>query len=296
MYWLLLAIPIGLIVSFVVWIILNMIFVAQITDIKVFFSKEITILIPGIAVKELEHGNKPLPATGYNQTDSGAMPSAKTMLLTPDGQLVEGQRVYDDDPNVEVDYLEANGVNLPKIFLKNDIYAVDGDRLGRKLGEFSNPAFKVFRYAGALNEKYFLVVADAETATYVDDVLWQVRHEDFEKTIIESDPYYTFERVPKVFKPGGFDGTLLVIYSGDLSYGFGGDSSRPKFSILRAYTGKHPDGIDLVRLGFKAGTIVDIEWRDGSLILVCDPSRPSSTNKQRLPSRQWQVHLPDTII
>jgi hypothetical protein len=295
MYWLL-AVPGVIVACFIAVVLIKMVFIAEFSDMKVFFSKEITNVSAGVSVKELTHGGEAAPYNPFEPQDSGAMPSTKKMLLTPDGKLVEGKRFLSEDPNIEVESLTTHSTISQIIFQDNDIYAVDGDRLGAKLGEFANPAFRYIGYAGALNEKYFLVHAVAVTEQYNRSTMWQVRYDNLEKTLIETDPYYAFVRVPKVFKPSGFDGTLLAVYSGSVDYGFGGDSSRPKYSVLRAYTSKHPDGIDLLRLGLKAGTLVDVEWSNGELILVCDPNRPSNANKKSLPSRRWQVHLPNNII
>jgi hypothetical protein len=296
MYWLLLAIPIGIVVSFIAIVLIKMVFIAEISDMKVYFSEEMTNLNAGVSVKELAHGGEAAPYNPFEPQDSGAMPSTKRVLLTPDGKLLEVKRYLSEDPNIEVESLTTHSTIPQIIFKDNDIYAVDDDRLGAKIGEFSNPAFRYIGYAGALNEKYFLVHAVAVTEQYNRSKMWQVRYDNFEKTLIEQDPYYAFVRVPKVFKPNGFDGTLLAVYSGSVDYGYGGDSSRPKYSVLRAYTSKHPDGIELLRLGLKAGTLVDVEWSGGDLILICDPSRPSNANKKSLPLRRWQVHLPDNVI
>lgn len=50
----------------------------------------------------------------------------------------------------------------------------------------------------------------------------------------------------------------MIYYTGSFDFAFGGDSSRPKFSVLRIYNQQYPEGRDIVRFSFKAGTVVDV--------------------------------------
>src|SRR5690606_25441905 len=132
--------------------------------------------------------------------------------------------------------------------------------LGEKLASFDNPPLGVLRHIGALNHQYFLLIGDHRESPYADAKLWLINHTTYEQTQLTEDPYYSFSRPPKVFKPDGLAGEVLVYYVGSISYGFGGDSDRPEYSVVRLFSNAYPQGIDLIKFAFKAGTIVDIEF------------------------------------
>src|SRR5690606_17245399 len=296
--------------AFIVYVFCNMAFIADITERKVKKGKTHHLLAEGIQVSELEHKMPPLE---YEyRPGTGAMPPAAEALLSSENKISEGERFYDSDPNISVLWLKAVGDLPDKIFRKNDVYgigeaganAVEGDDgkdeiierpLGKKLASFDNPPLGVLRHIGALNHQYFLLIGDHRDSPYPDDKLWLIDHTTFEQTQLSEDPYYSFSRPPKVFKPAGLDGEVLVYYVGSFDYGFGGDCSRPQYSVVRLFSSTHPQGIDLVKFAFKAGTIVDIEFKDGALILTGDPSRPR-TNANRLPPRLWKVGFPAELL
>ena len=119
--------------------------------------------------------------------------------------------------------------------------------------------------------------------------LWQVERETFNQSLIVKDPYFTFARPPMVFSPEGFNGHILIYYKESFNYGFGGDSSRPKYSFIRIYNDTYPEGKDIAQFGFKAGTIVNLEWKESSVFVTGDRSRPSQSEKPRLPVRVWKI-------
>jgi hypothetical protein len=119
-----------------------------------------------------------------------------------------------------------------------------------------------------------------------------VEKSTLEKKKIAEDTYFTFVRPPVVFRPKGFGGLVLVYYTGSVNYGFGGDSSRPEFSFIRIYNETYKEGLDVAKFGFKAGTIVHVEWRDNALIATGDPNRPAAAQKEPRPARIWRIELP----
>lgn len=282
----------------------QMIFVAEITDRKAKKDKDCHLLLEGVRVTELEHKMPPLD---YEfRPGTGAMPPAAKALLSPENKIAEGQRFFDSDPSQPVLWLKTAGSLADKIFLKNDVYGVDEDdavaegdsinekQLGVKIASFDNPPLGVLRHIGALNHQYFLLIGDHHDSPYADAKLWLVDHTTYKQILLSEDPYYSFSRPPKIFKPEGLDGEVLVYYVGSLDWGFGGNSSRPQYSVVRLFSDAYPQGIDLVKFAFKAGTIVEVEFRDKALILTGDPTVPLT--KDRLPPRLWQVDLPAGIV
>src|SRR5690554_2334021 len=275
-----------------------MIFVADYAEKKAQKSEAFYLLTDGVRVRELEHQMPPLE--WEYRPGSGAMPVAAETLLSPENTIAEGERSYDDDPNVSVLWLKSVGDLPDKIFLKNDVYGVtvndeiDSTHLGEKLASFENPPLGVLRHIGALNHQYFLLIGDHRESPHADAQLWLINHTTHEQTKLTDDPYYSFSRPPNVFKPEGLNGEVLVYYVGSIAYGFGGDCCRPQYSVVRLFSSTRPQGIDLIKFAFKAGTIVEVDFKDGALVLTGDPSRPR-TDEDRLPPRLWQVNLPSGL-
>lgn len=278
---------------FFVLVFLRMIFDSQITEVKVLCDKAVLPLAPGVSVTEVPHRRAPLEWEYY--PEAGSVPAAEEWLLTPEGQLEQDERVFDDDPRRSVEVLPGIGDEVSKVLYDGRIFAREGNRPGRELADFSDGPFSGFRYVGGINRDWFLVAGDPIEQPYGNTALWQVSHKDYRYTLLDTNVYFTHDRPPKTFSPAGFDGVLVAIYESCASYGFGGFCSAPRYSILRAYTPGSPDGIDLVRLSLKAGTIVDVEWQGGTLLVMADPSRPPSTQRS-LPPRLWSVSLPEDMV
>lgn len=277
-------------VLFFIAVFLVMVFAPQIAELKVLTKRNFTVLLDGVTVEELPHQLPPLEPDWH--PDGGDVPAARGILLTPENALEEGERVFDKDPNRSVLQLDGAGDLPTKIFIGLDIYGRAGDQLGAQIAEFTDAPFNGVGYVGGINEQWFLVGAALKEFAYVETRLWQVRHDTLDLALIDEDPYFTFARPPKTFRPEGFEGVIVAIYHGNVSYGSGGHSSAPAYTILRAYTPEHPEGVNLVRFAFKAGTVVKVDWQDGALLVTGDPSRPVASKKSRLPPRIWKVSLP----
>lgn len=282
-----------LVVIFFGTIIFRMVGVAQITESKVKKSLEFKLLYDGVVIEEISKDEKPLPEKlSLGPTGTGDLPAGKEMVLYDDGTIVDERRTHDDSPGVEVEILLSETGNSSLVFRKNEVFIFDNFKLGTRIGEYSNPALGIIRHVSFINEKYILIEGDPADATYADSYLWQVERTTLKKEKLAGDIYFSFERPPMVFSPSGFGGVVIVYYTGSFLYAYGGDNSRPKFSVIRIYNNDFPDGKDVAKFGFKAGTIVDVRWENESLILTGDPSRPAMADKPRVPARIWHLQLP----
>jgi len=284
---LVLGVPILLAVGYVFMVFFNMVFIENITDNKLRFSPEEVPLISEITISEISNNEKTLP---YEyKPGTGDQPGSQTMVLLEDGTIEARQRTFDSDPGKEVDVLISEIDLTTLVFHKNDIFEFNNYHLGRKVGEFSDPKLKFVRHVMPVNDRYVLVNGDREEAQYAEPYLWQVDRNSLEKTLLTKEPYYSFERPPKIFVADGFNGVVIVYYTGEYSYGFGGDSSRPEYSVIRVYNESFPDGMDVAKFDFKAGTIITVEWENNGLKLTGDPSKPGGEEKNRKPARVWQI-------
>lgn len=263
----------------------RMIFIDKFAEASTRRMKDLVIEDPAFQVIELKHS---LPPGPYEyKPSSGDVPAARDILLTPEKDLEEGQRVFDSDPSRTVLLLESSNDQPDKVFDGNNVFANDNQHLGNQLHSFDEPPLQTLRYVGGINSEWFLLAGDAEANPYANSKLWQVSHATYARKLLTEDPYFPFNRPPRVFLPEGFMGVVLVYYTGSVDFGFGGDSSRPKYSVIRLYTEDYPSGHDVARFSFRAGTIIDVKYVDDFLILYGDPSRPSS--KKRLPPRLWRI-------
>jgi len=268
-----------------------MIFRDQITASKLKLSQEVVSLLDGIQVAEISDNEQPLP---YEyQPGTGDVAAADEMLLFEDGMIEPGRRVYDNDPRKQVHVLSGNQASQSLVFKGNDVYRFVNNRLGDHIGTISSPALRSVSHVTVVTDNALLLAGYLASVPHADVRLYQINLPDWRQEEIAVDPYYTFSRPPKIFKPDGFDGVVVVYYTGEYSFAYGGDSSRPKYSVIRVYNKAFSEGRDVVKLGFKAGTVVNMSWQNGALILRADPSLPAMMNKPRMPARVWRVILPN---
>src|SRR5690606_9657012 len=98
---------------------------------------------------------------------------------------------------------------------------------------------------------------------------------DFTHKLLTDNLSYSIKQ-PKIFKSEPLQQIILVYYSGDVTFAYGGDTSRPKYSTIRLFDNAHPSGIDIARLSLNAGVVVDIEVDKHAIIAYCDPNLPNS--------------------
>jgi hypothetical protein len=284
-FWML-AIPAVIAILIALYTIINMVFISDITEFKLKFSPEKSSLKKGVVIAEISNNEKPRSVT---EVTTGYLPAAQTMLLHEDKSITKGERVFDADPAQEVLVIMDQMPGRSLVFKHNEVFVFDDFKLGSLVGRYSNPELGIIRHVTPVNEQYILVEGDPATSQHSDPKLWQLNKNTFTKNTVSEDVYYSFVRPPMVFKPGGFNGTVVVYYTGSINYAFGGDSSRPEWSVLRIYTEDYPDGIDIAKFGFKAGTIIDVQWKDEALIVTGDPSLPGMAQQPARAVRVWEV-------
>ncbi|MBT4760736.1 MAG: hypothetical protein HOO06_03470 [Bdellovibrionaceae bacterium] len=272
--------------GFVAYTVYNMVFISDISKRKLKSSVDYVKLFDGITVNEITPENaKPTS----HEVSTGHIPAGKDYILDKNGDLREGRKVFDNNDETEVYVLEALRDHTALMIKRNEVFKVSDSKKSKKIGEYSNPKLKVIRHATNLNNKFFLVVGDPESSKYVDSRLWQVERETLSKKELTDDVYYSFSRPPKIFSFPNEKSLVLVYYVGSIDFAFGGDSSRPEFSVIRIYDEKYSEGIDVVKFGFKAGTIVDINLKNNTFTAMGDPSLPSMVSEKRDPERRWQI-------
>ncbi len=275
------------------WVFIGgLIFVRQLTEAKIRLSKEYEVLADG--VRTFRQGETPpVPDTPSLEDHKGTQSGCAEMVLLENGELSDKRRVFDDDPGREVNVLPASNNSSSLLFDRNQIFEVVDGRRSQVLGAFSDPEVQSVRHVSAIDDNNLLLIATPKVEDAFHSHAYNVNRRTFEKTQVVENTYFTSARPPAVFKPRGFDGVVAVIYSETYTFAFGGDSSAPQLSTVRLYDSKNPEGKNILRFGFKAGTIVDVRFEDDKLIAVGDPTRPANENKEFLPRIEWVIELAD---
>jgi len=276
----------------IITFIVNFVFIDKVAERKVNASKEIVSQSAKVHIEELPNKKGQVISlknnTFYQQDEA-------ELMLTPAGVLTDDPQSFDNDGSHNVLPLTLANSNTNSytkfIFQGSTVYEQAGNRIGRTIHTFNKPTMQSIRYVSNINNGIILMAADPDTHSYVDTKLWQVDIQSFEKTLLSEKPYYTFELAPKVLSPEGYNGVIVIYYSGGISYGYGGDVSRPELSTVRLYSDTYPQGHDLVSFHYKAGTIIDVSVAGDKLIFTGDPSRPTSIDNHERPARFWQVTL-----
>lgn len=216
------------------------------------------------------------------------LPEAQKKLLTPSGELEEGLRVFDNDPNETVLTLNLGASKKQLLFKGNTVYQVQGSKLSEQLHSFTEANIDSIRYVNYLDKDTMLMVARATNKRETD--LWQVDLNSYAMLHLSDESYYEFERPPLVFTPDGFDGVIAIYYSETERFGFINHFSTPKYSTLRIYSPKYPKGEDIVRYSHQAGTIIDVTFDGQALLITSDPNKPFHYDK---PLRDWKLFIRD---
>lgn len=279
------GIPLALMAAYIGYVFFNMVFIAKITDIKKSFDSEYEAKLDGIEIVEISD-NESVMETEFNP-GTGDIDGSKVMVFTTEGILEDRRRWFDDDPGREVEVVVRDQELKSLVFKENGIYEIGSKNLAKKIGSYSNPELSLVRQP--VNKNIMLVNGDRVEAQYADPWLWQLDLNTFEKFLLTKDPYYSHSRPPKIFINKNTGEKIVIYYTGDYSFGFGGHSSRPKNSVVRIYNKQFPEGNDLASFAFKAGTIVNVDWYDNDIILTGDPSKPTGSKKDRMPARKWKL-------
>lgn len=239
-----------------------------------------------IDITELFREQDEYPETYFpKQSD---LPCSCEMLLSEQGVLTEGIAIFDSEVDRSVISLLLKQSKQKLLFDNSSVHSIENGELGKLLHKFSNPVMESIRYVNYINEKTILMIANPDTQPHVQTRLWQVDLECFEKVLLTDNAYYEFARPPLILTPCGFDGVVVAYYSEVERFGFINHDSTPKFSVLRIYSDKYLEGGDLVEFNHDAGTIVDVTFDTGALIVITDPNRPGKYDQ---PLRYWQVSI-----
>lgn len=281
------GIPVALVFTYVVYVFFNMIFISQITSIKKNFDVAFEVKLEGIKIEETSDNENVIE---YElKPEAGDIEGSKVIVLTSEGLVEDSRRFFDADPGREVEIVVRENNLKSLVFNKNDVYEVGEGKLKNKIGSYSDPKLSFVRHVMPINENIMLVSGDRADARYADPWLWQVDLRTFKKIVLTKDPYYSHDRPPKAFVNKHISEKIVIYYTGDYSFGFGGYSSRPKKSVVRIYNRQFPEGKDIASFAFKAGTIVNVEWNEKNIVLTGDPSKPGGSIKNRVPARKWEI-------
>jgi hypothetical protein len=273
--------------AFIVCIIGSFVSIGKVTEAKVKLESSNRILAPGVELEEIPLVQPPLEYEYH--PGAGNLPVASDILINADLSFVRQSAVYDQDGDRQYLCLESPGYSFA--FKGNKLYSVENQKLGQQQLAWNNSGLKSVGYAAYINRDYILIIGDDVLYKYPKEDLYLVNPRTLDKQHIASDPHYSFVRPPKVIQLDNFAGVVLIYYTGSYDYAYGGDSSRPKKSIVRIFNDQYVAGIDVVEMAFASGTIVDVQFENDTLILTGDPSRPSQSQQERLPPRFWRVNL-----
>ena len=278
---------VAVVVAFFAYVIGSMMFIAQITQLKIWLSPEYEHLIEGVSIQEL---NSDEAALEREVPNTGHVEGSQDVLVFDDGTVKEGRRAFDGDPGKSAVSVYNPMRRQSHLFVGNEVFEYADAKQGARLGGFSSPGFDMVDFVLPVNAQLMIMNGAMDDSPYPSERrLWQVSYDNLEKVLISDDPYYTHARTPKVFVFDQPEEQILVYYEGSFDFAFGGDSSRPKYSVLRLYNAQYPEGVDLIEIGFKAGTVIEVERVDGSYIVTTDPSLPRMTEKSRASLRKWKI-------
>ena len=278
--------------AFIFYMIVSFMSIGKVSEVKVKLESKNRIFVTGVSLEEVERIEPPLEYEYLPK--AGNLPISQDILTNEDLSFVFGSASFDND--VERQYLYLESPDYSFAFKEDVLYSVVSDKLGEKDKRWSDLGIKMVRHAAYIHSELMLVFGDNASLEYFPTNIYLINPYTFDNKIIASDPYYSFARPPKVIQLDNFNGIVLIYYIGSYSYAYGGDSSRPKKSIVRVFNEQYVTGIDVVEMSFASGTIVDVYFENNSLILTGDPSRPSQSGQERLSPRFWKVDLTALIL
>ena len=141
-------------IGYFIWIFAQMIFVVQIAEWKIARSDEYKMLEEGVQIEEVTPKEAKPYVFDYQKELSPD--SAVRMLLTPEGEIKEGYRQGDEDPNKEVWYLKNDQYEV--LFDRNEVYAVKDGKLGERLFIISPDEWTYVVTARVLDSARVLVI------------------------------------------------------------------------------------------------------------------------------------------
>lgn len=267
--------------ALIIWFLTQLIFISTISKTKVKLMKPVSFL---------ENGYRAIRSTQMDVSTSPSImatddpnPHYGPAILTQDGLIKDYKVDADFSFDRPVYILNSNEKQFSRIFLNNQIYAIDDNRVGELIHVFRDIDISRISYALPLTNDSFLLATVSSGGKHS---LWQISHHDFTHKLLTDNLSYSIKQ-PKIFKSEPLQQIILVYYSGDVTFAYGGDTSRPKYSTIRLFDNAHPSGIDIARLSLNAGVVVDIEVDKHAIIAYCDPNLPNS--KSPLPWNVWRI-------
>ncbi|WP_444993973.1 hypothetical protein [Aliikangiella sp. IMCC44359] len=269
----------------------------EVSKQKVKNMKDFEVLDAGVSLAELPNSLETIPSE-FRSEDTKYF-DGKAFVINPEGLL----EVYDPfEHYVDIDkYWGLTNEELKYNIVLNDgkVFQIDEQKLGNILHEFNNPSIGKFNYIAAINEEYFLLGSEFRYDTSNKSFLWQVNKNNYEIIKLTDEPHielshYPYDRYPFVYRGKKFAGTIVVYYTGSLSFAPGGDSIRPEYSVVRIYNDNHPKGKDLVKLSLAAGVITNIEVDEREILILTDPNLPSNSSEPAEPEttlRTWKLKI-----
>ncbi len=296
-------------VAYFCWIFWNMIFIAQITDKEVEKQEPFKIKKTGVQIEQIkiDIDDFPKPVNFESKPEI----ASKAMMINEDGEVYPGYPMSDDELSSAVTvivspYKESAGfvienkgiyilnkVSETKTFTnsKGDEVEIVGTK-GEQFFDFSKDEKFNRTTEGYLFDQRLLFVLcykhDQQGISLLQINLVSKEVQELSNKIRYGYQYYESFRF---FELGKNDTHILSYYTGNYSYAFGGDSSRPKKSHIRIYSDEFPNGEDLASFEYVSGMIVGAKYNGEDLLLKGDPSRPRQVKKRHRDPKYWRIKI-----
>ncbi len=303
------------------WMAYTFVFVDNITERQARRLDDYQLLAEGVRIREVPYSGKQ-PERDYGSSNDV---NGEWRLLG-DG-VIKASHAFANDPGQSVyrlplpggdnrlagqrrlaelwqpirERLEAPPEEPPRseqalIFSGQKVYREQQGRLGELLGTLQDVSGGI-SYAAWIDSQRFVIVSYSHTDKGTITPLWQATTDELVAEQIVADTYYLHCKLPDVYRFAAADTTVLVYFTGNLSWGFGGDVNKPQSSVIRIYNPAYPDGKDIASISFAGGMIRDVSLQtddagNTELILLGDTTRPSGAKHNEIwPPRQWILSL-----
>lgn len=303
------------------WMAYTFVFVDNITERQARRLDDYQLLAEGVRIREVPYSGK------QPERDYGSSHDANGEWRLLDDGVIKASHAFADDPGQSIyrlplpggdnrlaeqrrlaelwqpvrERLEAPAEEPPRseqalIFSGQKVYREQQGRLGELLGTLQGVSGGI-SYAAWIDSQRFVIVSYSHTDKGTITPLWQATTDELVAEQIVADTYYLHCKLPDVYRFAAADTTVLVYFTGNLSWGFGGDVNKPQNSVIRVYNPAYPDGKDIASISFAGGMIRDVSLQtddegNSELILLGDTTRPSGAKHNEIrPPRQWILSL-----
>lgn len=283
-YWFIIV-PFAAVFSYFAAIFLYMMFIAQISQLRVKLSKRYKVLQDGVLVEALSQQDG---LHCIRQLSNVQLNSSKKVRLLNDEILETKGRFSDEGREVCILKDPIKGYEL--LFDSSQIYHFSDNKKQSKIAELSSPKLRRVSHVSSLDSDNLLLIGAPDNELGVQYKLYQINIKDFQQGLIAEDIFLArsyvsdFEKTALpllVVAAENVQDVFVVYYIGRWAYGFGGDVSRPKYSVIRIYNQQYPQGKDIVKLGLKAGVIKELKFAGDEIFIRCDPGQPTDSKEKR---------------